>query len=487
MRTLLPALALVLTACPEKKDPEPSAPAVKLHDPSVKRDFPEPLAERPFTTPTTETRTLSNGMKVVVATNNEVPLVDVRMAFSVGAWNDEIPGQAQVTFDMLNEGAGDLTAAQISGQLKAMASDLSTGAGTDGSAISIATLKANLEPTLDLMELVVEQPTFPSDEWELMKKRYVAAVLQARKDPNQIASRVADVPFYGDAYRGRIVMESDYEKLDPATMKAWYGKYVGPQNAILLVGGDVTADEIVPLLEKRFGDWKPEGIESPEPAFEPAVPDASVVYFVDKPGAAQSVVRAYTIVGEETDADWFSWSMGVDVLGGSFMSRLNMNLREDKGYTYGARCGTSTRYGANLAYCAASVQTAVTGPSLVEMKKELDQIRAGADRPISEEELVYMRGTRVNGYPRRFETPSALLGEQETIWRYGLPEDWAERYLPGVQGVSVSDAQQALDARWDPERTVWLVVGDKTTVYEDLKAFGLPIKELDADGKPIGS
>lgn len=486
-RPLLCATAALLTACP----PSPSTPEVsppdadvKLHDPSVAREKPAPLEARAFKTPTTEKRTLSNGLDVVVATNSEVPLVNITVAFNVAGFADEVPGQARVTFDMMNEGAADMSAAELSRKLKALASDLSTSAGTDGASVSITTLKKNLAPTLDLMEAVVEQPTFPDEEWTIIQKRYVAAVQQARKDPNAIASRVQGRILYGDTYTGRIPMEAHYQGMTTDQMKAWYQRFVGPQNAIVLVGGDVTADEIVPLLEARLGDWKPEGVESPTASPTIDKPEAPTLYFVDKPGAAQSVIRVFNSVGEQTDGDWFAYDLGMDVLGGTFMSRVNMNLREDKGYTYGARCSTRIAYGDNYAACSAGVQTKFTGPSLSELRKELDQIRG--DARIKPDEIDYFKSTAVNGYPRRFETPGALLGEQATMWRYDLPDDWPERYLPSIEAVSQEQAQKALEARWDPAAEIWLVVGDKSQVGDDLNAFGLPVVELDADGNRVG-
>ena len=482
MRAIVP-LTLLLAACPKPAEGDPLAD-VQVHDPAVKRDFPEPLPETPFEAPKVETRKLSNGMQVVIASNNEVPLVRVEMAFKVAGFADEVPGTARVTFDMLNEGAGDLSAEQISGKLKAMASTLSTRAGVTSGSVQISTLKRNLAATLDLMETVVEEPTFPAEEWELRKVQYIAGVKQAKADPNSIASRVRSHVIYGDAYGGEVEQEAHFEAMSPDTMKTWWKTYAGPENAILLVGGDVTADEIVPMLEERFGSWKPEGIQSPEAAPEPKWPDASTLYLVDKPGAAQSVVSVVNEVGTRTDPDWFQWDMGMDVLGGLFVSRMNMNLREDKAYTYGARCRTSALDGPGIAVCSASVKTAVTGPSLVEIRKELTEIRG--ERPITDDEIAYMKSTTVNGYPRRFETPSTMLGEQEAIWRYGLPADWPATYLDNVTAVTRDQAQAAFEKHWDPNAEVWIVVGDKSVIGDDLEAFGLPVVELDVDGNPIG-
>ncbi|MFT7520120.1 MAG: zinc protease, partial [Kiritimatiellia bacterium] len=143
----------------------------------------------------------------------------------------------------------------------------------------------------------------------------------------------------------------------------------------------------------------------------------------------------------------------------------------------------SARYGTELGYCNASVRTDATVLSLIEMRKELTEIRG--EHKITQADLDYMKGTRINSYPQKFETSSALLGEQANIWRYGLPADWPERYLPGIDGVDLEQAQQALEAHWTLDRTIWVVVGDKEVIREELEAFGPSIIELDADGQKI--
>jgi zinc protease len=483
MRHLLTVPLLLAVSCGGSKKPVDPLADVVLHDPSVARTMPAPLPERPFTTPKTERRKLSNGLEVVVATNTEVPLVTLTLALRAGDYAAPKPGMASAAFAMLDKGAGDLDAAAIARQLKGLASDLGAGAGDDGASVSLSSLRRNLEPTLDLFTKVVLDPTFPAEEWKLLQMQYVGAIRNARKDPTAIARRVQDRAFHGDAYRGRIPVEADYEALTPDDMKAWYKATVGPQNGIILVGGAITADEVVPMLEARLGAWKPEGVATPALPPPAAAPTADAVWFVDKPGAAQTVLQAMRVVGERTEPDWYPFNLGIDVLGGTFMSRLNMNLREDKGYTYGARCGTATRFGPSILSCSASVQTAVTGPSIVEMRKELTEILAA--RPITEDELAYMKSTRINQYPARFETPGALLGEQDAIWRYGLPEDWPERYLPAVEAVDVAGASAALQKRLTTGGTIWLVVGDKATIFPAVQEMGLPIVEIDADGRPV--
>jgi predicted Zn-dependent peptidase len=259
----LPALLAALACGPGTPKVQDPLAGVQLHDPTVARARPEALPPRPFTTPKAEKRTLSNGLQVIVATNDEVPLVTLSIALRVGEHTAPSPGLASATFAMLDKGAGDMDSAEIARRLKALASSLGAGAGDDGASITISSLRRNLEPTLDLLATVLREPTFPENDWKVLQNQYVSAIRNARKDPTAIARRVQDVPFHGDAYRGRVTLESHFEGMSPAAMRAWYGVNVGPENAIVLVGGAITADEVVPMLEARLGAWKPAGIVAP--------------------------------------------------------------------------------------------------------------------------------------------------------------------------------------------------------------------------------
>jgi predicted Zn-dependent peptidase len=469
MHRLTPLLLLALVGCP------------KHASESTARTYPEPLPTPDFALPATETRTLSNGLQVVVATTTEVPLVDVRIVFDVGAWADPEgrTGLAETTFDLMNDGAGDLDSAGIARALKQLGSTLGTGADADSGVVAASGLKRNLEPTLDLMTLVLTHPTFPDSEWAIIQKQRIANVRLSKEDPAQVARQVGYKLLYGDAYRGRVPSEAAYAAMTTAEMKAFYGEWVGPANAKVFVGGDITADEIVPLLEARLGSWKPE-VNAAAPEVKLPMPDAARVYFVDKPGATQSQLRVLLPVGNRTDPDYYSFMMANEVLGAEFTSRVNLNLREDKGYTYGAHCYVLAWMGPGLFVCGTAVRTDATGPALVELKKEVtDPLGA---RPISAEELAYFQSSLVNGFPAQYETTDAVLGEKVAIWRYGLPADWTERFLPGVRSATPESANGAYAAHIDPNKLVWVVVGDKATVWDDLSALGLEIVELDRDG-----
>jgi len=481
MRRGLPLIALaLLLGCPKTAEVESAPPVAEQA-----RTFPGPLETPAFHMPETQTRELSNGLRIVVATDEELPIFDLRLVFRVGGYLDPegAEGLASATFDMLNEGAGDLSAEDISSKLRRLGSTLDSGASVDLGTLQATGLVRNLEPTLDLLATVLLAPTFPEEDWTILQRRRIADVIAAREDPGMVARMASYKVLYGDTYRGRYATEESYGAMKPEDMRAFYRQWVGPQNAMVFVGGAVEPDRIAALLEARIGNWKPEHVEAATPGAQLPIPEESTLYFIDKPGAAQSVLRVVTPVGTWHDPDYFPFLMANEVLGGHFTSRVNLNLREDKGYTYGARCFIGDWDGPGVWGCATSVQTEVTGPALTELKKEI--VGALGDRPITPDELSYFTSMQVNAFPANYETSAAILTERITIWRYGLPADWPEQYLPRVRAVTVEAANRAFQSHVMPDHLVWVVVGDRDTVWDDLSAVGVRIVELDREGNPI--
>jgi zinc protease len=471
----LSLLALALMGCPKNG-------AVNAGD--VAPPAPEPLEARPFNVPQTQEFTLSNGIPVVLLENHEVPLFSIQLVLGVGSYLDPEgqEGLASATFDMLNEGAGEMDAAEISRKLRLMGSSVGAGAGLDGSAISASGVVRNLDATLDIWSAVLRAPSFPAEDWEIMQRRKVANIEASRKDPNSVAGRVLYRLFYGDAYAGRSSSVESVSSIDTAGMRAFYEGYVGPAQATILVGGALTKEDVLPALEKAVGDWKVDVEEGDLTVSVPAI-ESATMYFIDEPGAAQSVIQTAQTVGNRTDDDYFPFAMASRALGGSFVARVNMNLREDKGYTYGARCSAGYRHGPGMWSCSTSVRTDATGPSLVEIKKEIDE--ALDARPLTEDEIGAAKSSVTNSYPRQFETTGSLLGQQVTIQRYGLNPDWVASYVPNVRGVTADAANAAFQDRITPDQTIWLVVGDKETIFDDVVALGLPVVELDREGNPL--
>jgi predicted Zn-dependent peptidase len=270
--------------------------------------------------------------------------------------------------------------------------------------------------------------------------------------------------------------------MTPDDMRGFWAAHLRPENAVIFVGGSLTADEIIPRLEARLAGWRP--------AESPARTDPSwtrrdqpgTLFLVDKPGAAQSVVRVIGPSAARTDPDWFAWFIANEAFGGSFTGRMNAVLREEKGYTYGIRCGFEHSYAPTHWRCTASVATDVTAPALAAMIGEIGA--AIGERPLTDDEITRQRDSNLLGYPGRYELTDAVLGEQEVIWRYALPSDWPDRFLPGVRAVTTDAANAALRAHLRPDALTWVVVGDKQKIAPEL-AESFTIVELDRDGRPL--
>ena len=455
-------------------------------DTSWRTQTPEPLAPRAFQLPEAQTATLSNGVEVSVVENHEMPLVNVRVAFDQGAWTDsaDAVGLASVTLDMLNEGAGEYDAAGISKAAKVIAANLSSGASADSASVSVGVLSKNLAPALDLLSTVVLEPTFEQDDWDLMKMDRIAGLASARNNPRSIAGRVSGQLQYGDAYKGLLKTEEAYEAMTTDAMKAWWSAHLTAGNARIYVGGDTTLDAVLPLLEERFGGWGGEASTAEKPdAVLPNV-DTTTIFLVDKPGAPQSVLNAFRRLDlVPTDDDWFNAYMANMMYGGMFSARINLNLREDKGWTYGARSGLRSDYTKALWSASTSVKTDTTADSISEILREVSE--ASAERKFTTEELENARGYLLGSRPVRYENAGTLLSELQSNWLYGLPDNWITAYADNIRAVSLESAQAAWDEHIKSGPLSILVVGDKATILEGLQALELPIVELDSDGQAL--
>ena len=432
---------------------------------------------------------LSNGVKVVVVENHEVPLVYIRVALDSGSWTDpaDRPGLADATLDMLNEGAGGLTTDEISQRLRALAAELGTGAGLDGAVVSLKALKQNLAPSLDVLSTVVLTPDFPASEWEVIQAQYIQDLNAVSQDPRRISGRVWRQLMYGEEYSGHLNTVASFEAMTTREMRRWHEDHVQPDSTTILVGGDTTLAEVTPLLEARFGAsvFPADGAEAPVFDVERSAPAATpgTIYLVDKPGAAQSVVRISQFVGERTAPDAAALQLANMAVGGQFSARINMNLREDKGWTYGA--SSWIRYnrlpGVWSAYT--SIITDKTADGVREMLAEIEgPLR---DAPITEAELASGKGDILGSWPVRFEQPGYLLGQTLEVDRYDLPDDWLSGYPNRIRSVDLAAAQEAWADTIKPEELIILVVGDADTVRDGLAELGRPVVELSVDGTPL--
>jgi len=471
-------LAGLTTACVPKK----------TVDTSWRSATPEPLAPREFQLPEAQTAELSNGLQVAVVENHEMPLLNVRISFDQGGWTDSADhiGLASVTLDMLNEGAGDYDAAGISKAAKALAASIGTSAGDDSANVSLNVLAKNIEPGLDLLATVLLKPTFEQDDWDIMLKDRFAGLASARKNPKSIAGRVASRLRYGGDYKGMQRTEAGYESLTTDKMKAWAATHLVPGNARIYVGGDTTLEAILPLLEARLGSWTGEASTATKPTAVMPNVETTTIFLVDKPGAPQSVLSVFRRLDiDKNSDDWFEAYMANMMYGGMFSARLNLNLREEKGWTYGARSGISADYTDAIWKASTSVKTSTTADSISEILREVNE--AASSRNFTADELGNARGYLLGSRPVRYENAGTLLGEMQSGWLYGLPDDWTVAFADNIRGVTLEAAQAAWNKHILSQELSILVVGDKATILEGLNGLALPIVNLDSDGNVLES
>ncbi len=456
---LLAVLPAFLCAPVSAQSPDRSAP-------------PEPGELRRLAPPSIERFSLPNGLDVLLVQKHEVPLVHVQLLVHAGSVDDPAgkAGLASLTADMLDEGAGTRDAFELADALDLLGTSLSTGAGLHSSTISLQFPASRLEPSLDMLADVMLRPTFAQADLERLRARRLTAMIQAFDDPNDIASALFRQALYGkDHPYGRDETAESIEGLTRDDLQAFHRASYRPDNAALIVAGAVTVAEVRPLLEKVFSSWTSAGPLAPGTEIGPVDQVQGVpVYLVDKPGAAQSVITIGRIGVARATEDYHTLLVLNTVLGGSFTSRLNANLREDKGYSYGAGSMFSFRPepGPFMAY--SSVQTSVTGPAVMEFMKEL----RGMLDPVPVEELERAKNYVALQYPRRFETVGQIASQVSELVAFDLPDQTLAEFVDQVLSVTAEQVSTVAPRVLDPDNLVVTVVGDRTVVESQVRDAG---------------
>ncbi|HYE45040.1 MAG TPA: pitrilysin family protein [Caulobacter sp.] len=433
-----------------------------------------------------ETATLSNGMKVMLVRRTAVPVVDIQMIFPGGFANlppadRSVPG---LTMGMLDEGAGNRDALAISRTQSELGASLSTGGGSLFSSVSLSSLKANLDPSLDLMADVVLRPTFPQAELDRLKKLEIAALQRSKQQPQAVAFRVFAEKVYGATHPyGVPTTETTIDSVSREDLVAFHKAQLNPNGAMIVVVGDITLAELTPELEQRFGAWK-----SPTPAVRATIPAPApaqrAIYLVDKPGAQQTTILAAIPADPRDERTERAVELMNNVFGGAFVSRLNMNLREDKHWSYGASSFMNGSLGPRAFVAFAGVQTDKTKESMQEFKKELEG--AVGSRPITAEELAKAQTDMIQSLPGQWETGGAVLASLSSLYTLERPADFWDSYAPGLKAVDVAGINAAAKRVIRPGEITWVVVGDRARIEKDLKDLGYgPVIVVDADGKPV--
>ena len=437
-----------------------------------------------------ERATLSNGLKVLLATRSAVPVVRMQLLIDAGYAADQSvkPGTANMTMTMLDEGTEDLDALEISSQLAQMGTSISSRASLDASVVALNTLTENLVPSVELFTDIILNPTFPESELERLREQQLAAISQEKNSPLGAGLRLLPALLYGEghAYSAPFSGSGTIESVSSMTvddLKAYHSSWFKADNATLIVTGDIGMDELIPLLEKNLsalpsGDVPEKNIARIEPLQE------SVVYIFDRPGSVQSALLGTTMVPEYGFQDELSLELMNEVLGASFNSRINMNLREDKGWSYGARSiirGTQSER-PFIAY--SQVQSDKTAESMQEINKELKAIMG--DQPATEDELARSLDKSILTLPGRWETAAAVESDIASLVMYDLDETYWDGYVKDLRNIGLDQVNQAAKKYLRPDAMLWVVVGDRAQIEDSVRAAGLgKVVIVDVEGNEV--
>jgi zinc protease len=428
---------------------------------------------------------LPNGLTVLVLESHKLPTLTFTLWVKTGALEDpkDLPGLAKFTADMLREGTSHRSSAQMAADVDDIGASLSASAafGSSTSTVSASGLVENVDRLLELMSDMMLNPTFPADELGKYKARLLAALEQQRADPSFLAREKFYRVLYGNYPASVITATPDAVKLvAPEQLKQFHDRYYLPGNAILGVAGDVQFDQITTLIKKYLGGWQNYPVTAPSLGPVPP-PGPSKIILVDRPNSVQTNIVAGDFAVRRSDPDFIPLTVMNRVLGGGASARLFLNLREEKGYTYGVYSSFSSDIYPGPWIAATEVRNGVTEGSLHELLGEFNRIR---DEKVPEAELDEARRSIVAGFALSLEQPAALLNSWMTVKYYSLPEDYWDRYPEEVTRVTAEDVQRVANKYVDLSHLQIVSVGDGKQIREVLKKYGA-VEAYDADGKRL--
>lgn len=457
-------------------------PAVPVAPPRVTPDAPfrdkapGPDGSVTFTAPKVASFKLKNGLRVLFVERHELPIVSVRVAVKGGAgdYPELKPGLASAMGSMLEQGAGQRTALQISDDYEAIGAAHAAGVDWDSAFATIKVLSQHLEEGLAILSDVVERPTFPEDEINRFRDRRSGGLVQDRKNPGVMVSNAIAATVFGRQHpygHSLVGKDDDLKALKRDALQKAYGEIFSAKNATLIVAGDVTKDDLQPKLEKAFGSWKSSGGPAPRAPIAPKENEKDPrLVVVDFPGSTQSQVYLAQVGVPFSTPDRDAISVLNAILGGTFGSRINMNLREKNGYTYGARTRFGLLRGAGSFTAGGAMKTEATAPAIKELFNEIAAIR---DREVTAEELSAAKEQLKLAMPSRFETVGDITGALEDLAVYDLPLDDFDKRVARIEAVSAADVKRIATQLLHPKTMKVVVVGDKSRIQGELEPLNL--------------
>ena len=466
--------AYVLTVIPQENrsyDSESTADRSKLPFPT---EFPE------LDLPEIQRAKLSNGLEVVLAERHDVPMINLSFQIKSGHATDPLgqPGLANFTMSMLTEGSKSFNALELSDQLEELGTDLYTSTGLDSSSINISSLKSSFEESIEIMFEVITEPTFDQEEIDRKKIRWLAAIDQSLSTPNGMVSNLIPEILYGEEhpyakpFSGNGTRES-IQWMSRDDLIDYKNRFIAPSNGTLILVGDTTLDEILPILEAQFGSW-PENrmLKGAQLVYTiNKEPDSRRVFLIDKPGAVQSLIVAGQLMPGMRTPDEIDIDLMNRVIGGSFTSRLNMNLREDKSWSYGVRTRLSQYKGPRPMLVSAPVQTDKTVDSIQEIIREYDEYLSS--NPAKNEELEAIVNDLSLGLIGDFETFGSLMSGLSGIVSFDREDDFLDNLPAKYRSMTIDDINTAAERYIDPSIWTWVIVGDLSKIEQGIRELDL--------------
>ena len=460
-RYLLVAVALAI-----------AAPTLAAQAPD--RSRPPELGPMPtLSLPAVTDHTLPNGLRVIYMTKRNVPLVQINIVIKTGSVRDpdDLPGLASMTAAMLDEGAGGRNALEFSEAIDFLGASIRVSGGLHSTTISLHTPVARIDAAMELLADVVLRPAFSAEELDRQRRQRLTQLVQWRDEPRAIASVIYNRTLFGEDHpygRSSFGTAQSLTNMSVDDLRAFHGRYFVPGNAAVVIVGDIAEEEALTRLRDAFGSWTGGDVPEARVGQVRQVRGREVI-LVDKPGAAQSVVRIGRIGAARDTDDYYALVVMNTILGGSFASRLNQKLREEKGYTYGARSRFSFRPTAGPFTASADVQTAVTDSALYEFMYEL----RGILEDVTDEEMTRARNFVALRFPSGLQAVSQIAGGLETLYEYNLPLDYYNSYIQSILSVTKGDVMRVAREYIDPDNVSIIIVGDRSVIEDGVRALNL--------------
>ena len=461
--------------------------AVSARQALDRKKIPPPGPTPDLRVPAWTKSSLPNGVDLIVSEKHDLPLVSFSITFLGGANQFEPPdrtGLASITASMLSEGTKTRDGEALSNALQLLGTSVSTSVGAESGSIGFVSTAAKFAPTLDIVADMLLNPVFPADALERLRAQRLVALTQARAQPGAIAGRVFPKVLYGTRHPyGRVATEASIKALTREEILRFHGDYFQPGRALITVVGDVTSAAAKTTVEKALAGWARAGSR---PAFDyPDLPprQKTTIYLVDREGAAQSTFAIGHPGPARNTPDYFALQVMNTMLGGMFQSRLNANIREEKGYSYGVSSSFAYGKGPGAFRSGGDIVGDKTDAALVEFMKELRGI-VGA-RPVTDEELQTAKDSLIQRLPATFASVSAINGALTTLWSQGLPDDYYQQYTKAIAAVRKEDVLRVAKQYIDVDNLAIVIVGDRAKIEAPLKATNIaPIAYLDIEGDP---